>query len=170
MVARQGTLTLSVLATANLARDAIKRLDDNDFRGCFLLEKFCFAQARDLRGFLFQQSFMNLTRLRMLVRELQMVSCQDAKGTDGLPRHPDEVRLPGVPDEAWASGAGNNRMQDSLDHDRPSCILCGRMATRMDHNRAFFSRYCKDHYHQARQACDAAIRDAYMIKLELRKK
>jgi hypothetical protein len=61
-------------------------------------------------------------------------------------------------------------MRDSLRQDRPTCLLCGSVVTRRDHDRQYFSRYCKNHYSEARVLCDRALEDAFLVRVVARKK
>lgn len=167
LLTRRGELSVSALSTSLLAKDALNNLDGGAFTKCQRLEKFCFKQPDDASGLLYQQTFLNEERVISMFPSLEPEITKRAETT--LISCPEDIRLGGIDDKSWARGKTNNGLQSSLSHDWPNCIACGRLATKMDHNRACYSRYCKDHYHAARAECDRKIIESYTMKFVFRK-
>lgn len=168
LMAENGELHISALSTAALAADALSSLNAGSFKRCQQLEKFCFRQADDVSGLMYQQTFLNEDRILSLFPSLVADVVKRAEKTQIS--GPESIRLDGVSDETWSRGEKNNGIASGLDHDWPNCILCRRLATKMDHNRMFYSRYCKDHYHEARGICDRRIIDSYMMEFVFRRR
>jgi hypothetical protein len=162
LVAPGGRLEVEFLATADLAKDALRRLDEHDLLGAQSREKFCFRPPADTSGIVYQQTFLNIARARLLFMPLP-VRIVKAVVPSEMPDSPDDVRLPGVSDEAWGAPRGGELGL------RPRCTMCSRVATMMDHDRSKFSRYCKDHYHEARTFWDNLLLANYTAKLAVDK-
>jgi hypothetical protein len=159
-----GCLELKALSTYDLALDALKLLGEGRIISGQILEKYCFTAPRDADGLVYQQTFMFPDRLRLADAELLKIPIKPQFQT------PDDLRLDGTSDDKWLAGNAVNRIKESLEEDWPSCIVCGRLATKMDANRAFFSRYCKNHYHQAREECDRRLVEAYSFVMKFTKR
>lgn len=164
LMAPGATLDVSLLATAAIARDALSFLSAFNPKRCQMLEKLCFRAPDDSSGLMYQQTFMDFRRILPFFVGMspQVVKDVDARG---IPYCPEEVRLDGISDEKWRSADAANSKADCLDHDRPTCLCCRRASTKMDQDRRFFSRYCKNHYHAARWICGEKMTAAYTVRI-----
>jgi len=172
LLAPGGRLIIEALATAEVARASLERMDAFDFSGAHVLERLCFGQPVDVSGLCFHQNLLSEARLLFIFdRAGVKACCTKSPSPTGAPRWTDDVRLPGIEQVAWDSGSIMNGTSEGLDQDRPQCVVtgCFRVSTKMDHNQHFFSRYCKDHYHEARTECDRRIRDAYRVVISVTK-
>jgi len=163
-----GILELSFFATGDIAQDAISFLRNNKFDKCQCLEKFCFKPPEDDSCLIYQQTFLNEERICSLIDcdkfDFRIIK-KSRKGE--LVFSPDDIRLQGIPDEIWLSSKSINTISDSLDIDRPRCIVCRKPSTKMDENRFFFSKYCRNHYHEARQLYAKQITDFYTVNIKV---
>lgn len=166
-----GKVKFEYLSLHDGIREATKRLDMGDFVSAQAVEKTCFAQALDTTGVLYPQTLISIKKMTMLLRGNGCSKIKITKEVDAssLPLFPDHVLLDGVEDKVWEASTRNFTMRDSLDQDRPSCILCNKVATRRDHDRQFFSRYCKNHYQEAREECDLEMREAFLVRMKARR-
>lgn len=166
---KDGTLKIEFISTGDIAFDASIALSKKDYRKCQILEKVCFAQPVDDSGLIYKQNFINKERIRSLIPSSFNVVTLKSSATSTLSLFPDDVRLDNISDQDWEDAKHINSLSDSLDYDRPRCILCKRPSTKMDHNRKFFSRYCKDHYYDARKINDKMIINYYTTILMIRR-
>lgn len=170
LVAPGGTLTIRCMDTVMLAKKAISFAEKYAFEPCLQLERFCFRHPIDTDGILFQRNFMSPSRIQTLLAGEAQINLCPAKGIEGDLPSPNQFRLESVSDAAWATSEGNSRViQNSLQSEWPKCTCCNRLATRVLENRSIYSRYCKDHYYQARIQCDKLIREAFMFEITYRK-
>lgn len=161
-----GIARVTAVDVTFMAETAIAYARGRDYLKAQIIEKFVFRPPVEDSGLLYQQTMMNLDRMR---RVFGMSSTDLKVPVAPTELVPDEVRLPGITDEAWALADSNNSMENSLNHDWPRCISCRRLATKMDENRRYHSRYCKDHYAEARSLSDRRLVDAFTFVTEFRK-
>jgi hypothetical protein len=130
-----------------------------------MAEKFAFGPAADNDGLLYPQSMISERKLAKMLAMARMGPPECIKGIEEgfIFGPPDETRLDGILDKVWESSAANFQLRETLTRDRPTCVLCEKVVTKRDHDRQFFSRYCKDHYHQARQLYDESARAAFTV-------
>lgn len=166
LVADGGELIIRALDTIALVEEAIKQLRDGSIINAQILEKFCFRPALDSMGAVYQQTLMGEDRLAPFFSGWKK---QIASTKGGGPQSPESIRLDGIPHHIWDDALNINDMQESLERDWPRCIRCHQLATKMDANRAYYSRYCKDHYHEARQLCDKRMIELYSFEIRLKK-
>ena len=166
MLKKNGTLLFTALDTVKLAKDAIYHIENSEYTKGQILEKFLFRPAIDDSGIVFQQNLMTPERAK-LIMGFQSEEKKIAVASQQI--IPDHIRLEGISEATWEIGAESNSLTDGLSHDWPKCIRCGRLCTKMDENRTFYSRYCKNHYAEARTKCDEAIVEAYSFVIEFRR-
>ena len=164
MLASNGQLSVRFLSTGDLAKEALRHLKEGHYSKCQRLEKFIFREPFDAQGAIWQQTFLNFYRVRNLFPTMSCKVVKDVEITNVLSA--EDVNL-GATLEEWKRGAESNNMGESLFADRPKCIICERTSTKMNHDRRYFSRYCKNHYDAARIACDSTILRSYAIDLIL---
>ena len=166
-----GTIFVEFMAIAEVLRIAIQKLDSWDFVTAQILEKMCFLPPIDKSRLLFPQTMISKEKVRNLLYEAGLSKIETFKDIDKitLPLFPDLIKLGDVPNEVWTASATNFKMEESLSVDRPTCVLCDRVVTKRDHDRRFFSRYCKDHYQEGRILCDAELRNAFTIIIKATK-
>jgi hypothetical protein len=162
-----GTLRIECLSLSEILRLAICRLDRGDFVTSQTLEKTCFLQPVDNSKLLYPQTLISNKKLHMMLFDSGLTEVRNEKEVDiagmEFPLLPDSIRLGEVENEVWEASSANFRMEEGLGVDRPTCLLCERVVTKRDHDRRYFSRYCKDHYHQGRIICDRKLREAFTI-------
>lgn len=158
-----GELEIRAVSTLDIAKDAIAYFENNQTILGQALEKHLFRPALDEFGLVFQQTFLCPKRLRLADSELLKIPVKPRFET------PDRCRLDNISDKQWAQGLKNNIANESLSEDWPTCIVCDRLASKMDENRSHYSRYCKNHYHQARENCDKEILEAYSFVMRYKK-
>jgi hypothetical protein len=160
-----GTLSVEFLAIAEILRIAIEKLDTCDFVTAQILEKMCFLPPLDKSRLLFPQTMISKEKVTNIFYEAGLSKVEIVKDIKKieLPLFPDLIKLEDVPNEVWEASTANFKMEEGLLLDRPTCVLCDRVATKRDHDRKFFSRYCKDHYQEGRILCDAELRNAFTI-------
>jgi len=167
-----GKLTLEWLSLGDILRVAGGLLYAKDWVGAQATEKFAFGQAVDETGVLYPQTMLPV---RKAVRLLNKTGCTDIKVVKEPVQEwkallPDLVRLKDVEDKVWEASVRNFKCRDSLTFDRPTCVICDRVVTKRDHDRQYYSRYCKEHYHQARERCDAQVREAFSVVIQARRR
>jgi hypothetical protein len=161
-----GVLFTSHLSLADVLRIAIEQLDRRSFVTSQTLEKMCFLPSIGKSGILFPQSMISKEKLEALFYEVGLSRVEITKDITEikLPLFPDSVVLGDVPNEVWEASVANFTKEEGLSEDRPTCVLCKHVVTKRDHDRRYFSRYCKDHYHQGRIRCDDELRKAFTIE------
>lgn len=167
-----GCLEITYLSIPDIMGLALKALGAGDFAAAQVLEKACFKPPIDSTGVLFPQTMIS----RGKARELLFGEGLDIETVEGNPpdklssMFPDTFRLDGIENKVWEESAENFKMRDSLRQDRPACLLCGSVVTKRDHDRRYFSRYCKNHYSEARVLCDRALENAFLVRVVAKKK
>lgn len=167
-----GTVTLEYLSIWDVVARAGEMLDAKDWVGAQATEKIAFGQPADRTGLLYPQTMLSPQKLSGI---LDAAGCEGAEVIKGPPDEwacllPDTVRLDGVDDKVWEASARNFKGGDTLSSDRPVCVLCERVVTKRDHDRRRHSRYCKDHYHEARKICDARARETFSVIIRARRR
>lgn len=164
-------IEIEFLSLGDVLRASLDRLDKSMFAEAQILEKLAFGPPMDKDGVLYPQALISPQKARVLLRDARLVFSEIlAKPMDDMdiPVFPDDVRMD-VDDKVWESSEANFTKREKLFEDRPNCVLCERVVTKRDHDRQFFSRYCKEHYAEARRICDKALRDAFTVKITCRK-
>lgn len=165
LLAKGGTAKITCIDTMRIASDVFAAVHKGDFIKGQMLEKFLFRPAVDASGLIRQQTLLDAQRIATCFKR----KAEQFKASYTPERlSPDAVRLPDILDAEWEKGGHYNKLQEDLTHDWPNCIRCQRLATKMDADRAYYSRYCKNHYAEAREKCDRDIIDAYTFVLVFR--
>lgn len=166
-----GTLKMEFLSLQDVASVAIGLLGRGNIVLAQMAEKHCFGQAVDTSGVLYPQTFISEHKLSLLLSMAGMEPPTYEKKADKSFEMgpPDILRLDGISDKVWDESALNFAMGEGLRLDRPTCVACDRVVTKRDHDRRCFSRYCKDHYHEARSRYDAAARQAFSVRASSKK-
>ena len=166
-----GVLVVGFLSMPDVMGMALENLRAGDYARAQVLEKVCFGQPADKAGILYPQTLLSKEKLGSLLCRAGFMNMEVIRepSPELPPAFPDLFRLEGIEDKVWEGSAMNFREEDNLRKDRPTCVLCDRVVTKRDHDRKCFSRYCKDHYYEARTLCDESLRSAFLCEVRATK-
>lgn len=167
-LAKQGaTIFVEYLDISEIMKYVLMEMNRGQFARAQALEKLCFDRPIDKGMALFPQTLISLRKMQFLLADARIFKREilHSPCLCEVPIFPDEVRLDGIPDKVWEESAENFKRREKILEDRPNCVLCKRVVTKRDHDRQFFSRYCKEHYYMARKSCDSLLRDSFSAKI-----
>jgi len=159
MLVNGGKLIIKDLCTHDLAKDAINFFESGNLVSGQVREKILFCQPVDSTGIIYQQNLLSIKRLNFILRNLEIIKYPK---TEVVAETPDQIDL-GVEDK----NISYKKVMETFSQNRPTCVICKRACTKQDHNRSLYSRYCKDHYHEAREMCNKILFDAYTFEVQV---
>lgn len=167
MVKPGGKLLIRDISTFDVAKQSIKMFEEGNYTGGQIREKLCFPMPRDKTSLIRIQNFLSPKRILDMFLDHTANIIKNVNTSISC-TIPDDVDLSKITTGDFIS-KNRNTISDTMQNDRPLCVICGKPSTKMDHNNYLYSKYCKDHYYEARQICDNKIISSFTFEIKILK-